>query len=141
MKRASRWIERSAVVGGIVALAFEARAVVESTIVATSGAVGGGNPIIFGFVSCPEGAVALGGGVEVNSPFFVIATASEPTFGGFSLSTKADGVHGAPDGWSSVALSDPGQLGSTLKTAVLCTTSVTPQTVVASGSAAPAATG
>ncbi len=76
----------------------------------------------------------MGGGVEVNSPFFVTATASYPTFGGFGLFQRADGVHGVPDGWNTVAMMDLVQIGSTLKSAVLCSTTVTPQTVIASTS-------
>jgi hypothetical protein len=141
VKRASGSIESSALVAGIVVLAFEAHAVVQSMIVGTSGPVGGGNPIIFGLADCPVDASAVGGGAEVKYPFQMTVTESAPTFGGFGLSSRADGVHGAPDGWSSVALSNPGQLDSLLKTAVLCSSSVTPQTVVASSSIAIGGTG
>ena len=49
--------------------------------------------------SCPQGTVALGGGVDVSDVVKMTIFSTGPTVNGSRLNGTADGAHGAPDGW------------------------------------------
>ena len=50
-------------------------------------------------VSCPQGTVALGGGVDVSDVHSMTIFSTGPTVNGSRLNATSDGTHGAPDGW------------------------------------------
>ncbi len=50
-------------------------------------------------VPCPQGTVALGGGVDVSDVLKMTIFSTGPTVNGSRLYSTADGTHGAPDGW------------------------------------------
>jgi hypothetical protein len=108
------------------ALAVDARsanAIATSMQVASATYVGGGNLFLSPTASCPPGEVAVGGGVDVSNPYFLVARGSVPTYGGFSFYSRPDGPGEAPDGWSAPAtLSDP--LSLTAKVGALCAAEV-----------------
>lgn len=98
-------------------------AIATSTQVASATYVGGGNLFLGPSVSCPPGEIAVGGGVDVSNPYFLVARGSAPTFGGFSFYSRPDGPGEAPDGWSApTTLSDP--LSLTAKVGVVCAAGV-----------------
>ncbi|MBP8295762.1 MAG: hypothetical protein KAX84_06610 [Burkholderiales bacterium] len=72
-------------------------------------------------VSCPNGQVALGGGVDVSRPEAMKLISSSPYFGGANpyLADRTPGSNPAGTGWTGVT-SNQGQVAGTLKVAAIC---------------------
>lgn len=112
-------VAAAALAGG----ARSASAIATSTQIASATYVGGGILFLSPIASCPAGEVAVGGGVDVSNPYFLVASGSAPTFGGFSFYSRPDGPGEAPDGWSAPSnLSQPAAV--TAKAGVLCAAGV-----------------
>jgi len=74
-------------------------------------------------VLCPEGTIAVGGGIDLANVFTMSVTSSAPVFDdggdGDRLISKADGTQPAPIGWQASARNESSDDG-TLKVAVIC---------------------
>ena len=108
-----------------------ARAIATSTQVASSTYLGGGILYLFANASCPPGEIAVGGGVDVSNPYFLVARSSGPSYDGFSVFNQPDGLRGAPNGWTGQATLPSSSL-VTVKAGALCAPAADVQTSVAS---------
>lgn len=85
-------------------------------------------------VFCPEGSVAVGGGVDVGNIGFVSVNSQGPLFGdapGSVLTQLAVGTAGAPSGWEATVRNDGGS-SQQFKVAAVCSSELTAVTVVGS---------
>jgi hypothetical protein len=97
------------------------------------------SPLSFTFqpVSCPSGAVALGGGVDVEDRYWIEVTSSGPTFSGIRLFEQGDGTHSAPDGWQASVYNYSALHTYSLKVAVICAPVSGVSAIVASANISP----
>ncbi len=87
-------------------------------------------------VSCPSGATALSGGVDLNNVLTMRVTSSAPTFAANNtrLIFQPDGSNPGAIGWQASAMNTTSQ-ALPMKAAVICAPGVSTSTMVASGSA------
>jgi hypothetical protein len=108
-----------------------ARAIATSTQVASSTYTGGGILYLFASASCPPGEIAVGGGVGVSNPYFLVARSSGPTYDGDTFYNGPDGLRGAPNGWRGQATLPTAAI-VTVKAGAVCAPAADVQTSVAS---------
>ena len=89
-------------------------------------------------VKCPQGTVALGGGVNVSLVHFMKIFSTGPTVNGTRLMSTADGTRGAPDGWFG-GIYNGDIFSRPFKVAAICAPLSGVTTVVASNSVNPGA--
>ncbi|MBK9609743.1 MAG: hypothetical protein IPO58_26470 [Betaproteobacteria bacterium] len=106
-------------------------AAIGSVAVTAGTAAGAGSGLLA--VLCPNGQVALGGGVDVSRPQAMKMISSSPYFGGASpyLANRTPGTNPAGTGWAGVT-SNQGLVAETLKVAAICAAITGVTTVVSS---------
>lgn len=84
-------------------------------------------------VLCPEGSVAIGGGVDTGNIYFVTVIAQGPVFGAAPGNTIADrsiGAGPAPRGWEAIVRTEGAD--QAFKVAAICSTELTAVTQIGS---------
>lgn len=84
-------------------------------------------------VLCPEGSVAIGGGVDTGNIYFVTVNAQGPVFGaapGNTIADRAIGTGPAPRGWEATVRTEGAD--QAFKVAAICSTELTAVTQIGS---------
>jgi hypothetical protein len=84
-------------------------------------------------VLCPEGSVAIGGGVDTGNIYFVTVIAQGPVFGdapGNTIADRSIGAGPAPRGWEAIVRTEGAD--QAFKVAAICSTELTAVTQIGS---------